>query len=74
MTNAEKVLTGQSITEHLIEKAAEEVYSTIKPLPNTAGTPGYRKKIGRVLVKRALKELVLGVNEWIRDPSGLHRS
>jgi 4-hydroxybenzoyl-CoA reductase subunit beta len=54
---AAKVLVGNKLTEALIEEAASVAYRPAKPLDNTDLTHAYRKKMARVYVARALKEL-----------------
>ena len=54
---AEDSLRGMELTSQRIEDAAQLAFKDAKPMPNTAGTPLYRKKVARVLVKRALTQL-----------------
>jgi 4-hydroxybenzoyl-CoA reductase subunit beta len=58
VTNAEALLEGNEATTHLIEQAAEEAASCVKPVPNIGGTVGYRKRMVAVLVKRTLSRLL----------------
>ncbi|MBI4737657.1 MAG: FAD binding domain-containing protein [candidate division NC10 bacterium] len=56
-TEAEKLLLGQRLTSDLIEEAAKAAYRPAKPLDNTDLTLAYRKRMVRVFVARALREL-----------------
>lgn len=56
-TEAEKLLLGQRLTSDLIEEAAKAAYRPAKPLDNTDLTLAYRKRMTRVFVARALREL-----------------
>ncbi len=55
--NVAQKLVGENITEKLIEEVAKEISSLIHPIPNIDGAVSYRKKMVRVLVKRALKKI-----------------
>jgi carbon-monoxide dehydrogenase medium subunit len=54
--NVEGVLRGQVVTDELIEKAADKVTEDIKPIDDIRSTAAYRNKVGRVLIKRLVKE------------------
>jgi 4-hydroxybenzoyl-CoA reductase subunit beta len=54
---AEVVLLGRRLTSDLIEEAAMAAYQPAKPLDNTDLTLAYRKRMARVFVSRALREL-----------------
>ena len=54
---AETLLIGKKLTEDVIEEAASVAYRPAKPLDNTDLTHTYRKKMARVYVARALREL-----------------
>jgi 4-hydroxybenzoyl-CoA reductase subunit beta len=54
---AEVVLLGRRLTSDLIEEAAMAAYRPAKPLDNTDLTLAYRKRMARVFVSRALREL-----------------
>jgi len=54
---AERMLVGRKLTEELIEEASLVAYRPAKPLDNTDLTHAYRKKMARVYVARALREL-----------------
>ena len=55
---AETLLIGKKLTEDVIEEAASVAYRPAKPLDNTDLTHAYRKKMARVYVARALRELM----------------
>lgn len=55
---AAALLKGQRPTPDLIARAAQAAYQPAKPLDNADLTIGYRKKMTRVYVERALRELV----------------
>jgi 4-hydroxybenzoyl-CoA reductase subunit beta len=54
---AAALLVGKKLTDELIEEAAALAYRPAKPLDNTDLTNAYRKKMAKVEVARALKEL-----------------
>ena len=54
---AARLLVGNEITPELIEAAAEAAYKPAKPLDNTDMALGYRKKMVKVYVTRALSEV-----------------
>jgi 4-hydroxybenzoyl-CoA reductase subunit beta len=56
-TDASAMLAGQRLTPELIEKVADVAARPAKPLDNTDMVYHYRKKVTRVFVKRALREL-----------------
>jgi 4-hydroxybenzoyl-CoA reductase subunit beta len=58
ITRAESLLEGREATQVLIEQAAEQAASSVKPVPNIGGTVGYRKRMVAVLVKRTLNQLL----------------
>jgi 4-hydroxybenzoyl-CoA reductase subunit beta len=51
------LLRGQRLTPDLIARAAQLAFQPAKPLDNADLTIGYRKKMARVYVERALREL-----------------
>ncbi len=55
--SAADVLIGHRPTPDLIARAAQAAYQPAKPLDNADLTIGYRKKMARVYVERALREL-----------------
>lgn len=54
---AEQMLIGQKLTPELIAAVAQAAYKPAKPLDNTDMAHGYRKKMARVYVERALSTL-----------------
>jgi 4-hydroxybenzoyl-CoA reductase subunit beta len=56
-TEASALLVGQRPTAELVARAAQVAYQPAKPLDNADLTIGYRKKMARVYVERALREL-----------------
>lgn len=54
---AQRLLVGQRLTPDLIEAAAELASGPAKPLDNTDLTHGYRKRMTRAFVARALREV-----------------
>ncbi len=57
---AEALLVGKKLSEEWIDEAAAIAYRPAKPLDNTDLTHAYRKKMARVYVARALRELSRG--------------
>jgi 4-hydroxybenzoyl-CoA reductase subunit beta len=55
--DAANLLVGRKLTEEAIREAADLAYRPSKPLDNTDLTHLYRKKMARVYVRRALREL-----------------
>jgi 4-hydroxybenzoyl-CoA reductase subunit beta len=56
-TEAARLLLGRRLTPGLIEEAAAAAYRPARPLDNTDLTLAYRKRMARVFVSRALREL-----------------
>ncbi len=56
------VLQGKEIDEEIIAQAAEAVYKAIHPVAKIGSTPRYRRKMARVLTKRAI------TNAWREKP------
>ncbi len=56
-SQAADVLKGQRPTPDLVARAAHVAFQPAKPLDNADLTIGYRKKMARVYVERALREL-----------------
>ncbi|MEK9138600.1 MAG: 4-hydroxybenzoyl-CoA reductase, partial [Bacteroidota bacterium] len=54
---AEHLLEGLELTDNRIVLAGELAASVVNPMPNTAGTVAYRKRMAKVLVERTLREL-----------------
>lgn len=55
---AEALLVGKKLDDDVIEEAAAVAYRPARPLDNTDLTHAYRKKMARVYVARALRELM----------------
>ncbi|MCA1554389.1 MAG: 4-hydroxybenzoyl-CoA reductase, partial [Chloroflexi bacterium] len=55
--DAERMLLGQKLTPDLIDAVAQVAYKPAKPLDNTDMAHGYRKKMSKVYVARALEML-----------------
>jgi 4-hydroxybenzoyl-CoA reductase subunit beta len=55
--DAARLLVGRRLTTELIEEAAAAAYRPARPLDNTDLTLAYRKRMVRVFVFRALREL-----------------
>ncbi|MBI3733775.1 MAG: FAD binding domain-containing protein [Chloroflexi bacterium] len=53
--DAEKMLLGQRLTPELIDAVAQAAYKPAKPLDNTDMAHGYRKKMSKIYVERALR-------------------
>ena len=51
---AEAVLNGQAIDDHLIGEAAEQATRESKPISNVRSSADYRRKMVRVLTRRAI--------------------
>lgn len=52
-----RILIGQKLAREVIDAAAEAAWKPARPLDNTDSTHGYRKKMARVYVARALEAL-----------------
>jgi 4-hydroxybenzoyl-CoA reductase subunit beta len=59
ITSAESLLEGREATSLLINQAAVDAASNVKPVPNIGGTVGYRKRMVAVLVRRVLNQLLM---------------
>ncbi len=57
---AEALLVGKKLTDDLIEEVSALAYRPAKPFDNTDLTNPYRKKMAKVYVARALRELRFG--------------
>lgn len=57
---AGKLLEGQKLDEEAVAKAAEAAYEVAHPVANVGSTPRYRRKMVRVMAKRAI------ANTWGR--------
>jgi len=58
-TDAEQMLLGQKLSPDLIAAVAQAAYKPAKPLDNTDMAHGYRKKMARIYVERALTTLTI---------------
>lgn len=56
-TEAEQLLLGRTLTPELMDEVASRAYRPARPLDNTDLTLAYRKRMTRVFVSRALREL-----------------
>jgi CO/xanthine dehydrogenase FAD-binding subunit len=56
-TASQAMLLSEKLTDDLIEAAAEAAYKPAKPLDNADMALSYRKKMVRVYVARALREV-----------------
>jgi CO/xanthine dehydrogenase FAD-binding subunit len=52
-------LLGQKLTPDVIDAAAEAAFKPVKPMDNADASYAWRKKMVRVYVARALKEIVI---------------
>jgi CO/xanthine dehydrogenase FAD-binding subunit len=55
---ATQLLEGQQVTEELVDQAAEAAYAAAHPADNVGGDALYRRKMVRVLTRRAI------LNAW----------
>lgn len=54
---AEEVLIGNRLSEDVILRVGEKVFRTVHPMDNTEGSIPHRKRMARVYVERALRQL-----------------
>ena len=54
--DAEEVLVGEEFGDELVEKAAETAAKEIRPISDIRSSAEYRRRVTRVLVRRALTE------------------
>lgn len=59
---AESALRGKRLAEETIAAAGQAVYRQAKPMDNTAGSIFHRKRMARVLLERALRQIA-GLSE-----------
>lgn len=57
---ASEILEGQRITEELVAQAADAAYEVARPVDNIGSDASYRRKMVRVLTRRAIKNAL----EW----------
>jgi 4-hydroxybenzoyl-CoA reductase subunit beta len=65
-SSAEAALGGATLDESAISRAGQAVFRQAKPMDNTAGSIFHRKRMARVLLERALREIA-GLSEPVRD-------
>ena len=58
---ANELLQGQKVTDEVVAQAADAAYKVAHPVANIGSTPSYRRKMVRLLTKRAIR------NAWERD-------
>lgn len=63
-----KMMVGQKLTPEVIDAAADAAWKPARPLDNTDMSNSYRKKMTRIYVARALKQLAEG---WRVSESGI---
>jgi CO/xanthine dehydrogenase FAD-binding subunit len=51
---AGQLLQGESLDEAIITRAAEIAYEAVRPIARIGSTPLYRRKMVRVLTRRAI--------------------
>jgi 4-hydroxybenzoyl-CoA reductase subunit beta len=56
-TGAERALIGKPVSEETIAAAGQAVFRQAKPMDNTAGSIFHRKRMGRVLLERSLRQI-----------------
>lgn len=56
--NAEQILTGQRITDEVLEEAGRAAAAECDPSPDLRGSAAYKRDITRVLLKRAIRTAV----------------
>ncbi len=61
VAEAGRLLRGQEVTDELVAQAADAAYEAAHPVANIGSTRSYRRKMVRVLTKRAIK------NAWGRE-------
>lgn len=60
VTAAERIFDGRKIDKNLIDQAAEEVFKAAHPMNNLSMDAGYRRKMVRVLTRRAIEKALSG--------------
>jgi carbon-monoxide dehydrogenase medium subunit len=56
ITEAEQILSGETLDDDVIQAAAEAAVEATKPIDDVHGTAWYRRKLTRVLVERTVRE------------------
>ncbi|MGD0237726.1 MAG: hypothetical protein ABSC55_24745 [Syntrophorhabdales bacterium] len=51
-----ELLIGKSMTDALVEETAALAFKAAKPVPNTASSFSYRKRMIKVMVTKALRQ------------------
>ncbi len=60
VTAAERIFDGRKIDNKLIDQAAEEAFKAAHPVDNLSVNAGYRRKMVRVLTRRAVRQALSG--------------
>jgi CO/xanthine dehydrogenase FAD-binding subunit len=60
VTAADEIFNGKKIDNNLIDQAAEEVFKAAHPVNNLSIDAEYRRKMVRVLTKRAIEKALSG--------------
>jgi len=60
-TQAEDILNGKTIEENLIEKAARAAAEAAKPISDIRSSAEYRKEMVKVLVTRAIRQVIISI-------------
>jgi carbon-monoxide dehydrogenase medium subunit len=58
---ATRLLEGQQVNEKLVAQAADAAYEAARPVDNVGSEASYRRKMVRVLTRRAI------VNAWGKE-------
>ncbi len=56
VSDAERILKGKQVTDDLLDEAAEEAFKKAHPVANLSIDASYRRKMIRVLLKRAVRQ------------------
>ena len=56
----ETMLTGETVTERLIERCCHEIAGEVQPISDIRASADYRKAMARVLLGRLLREVAVG--------------
>jgi carbon-monoxide dehydrogenase medium subunit len=60
--DAESFLVGRSMTEDVIEDAANRAAEAARPISDTRGSADYRRELVRVLTRRTLARTLSRIN------------
>ena len=55
------LLEGGDLADAPVAEASEALFKAVRPMKNTSMSPAYRKKMARVLCRRALKGCISGI-------------